>query len=111
MCIRDSRIPVDLILFADTGAEHPHTYAYLDIMDRWLKDHGMPPITRVYKTCLLYTSLSDKYDLTKHPDYKYTADADKKYLFDMERYMKRRPAIVKPDEPFEMYELTAADLQ
>ena len=30
----------------------------------------------------------DKYDLTKHPNYKYTADADKKYLFDMERYMK-----------------------
>ena len=43
-------IPVDLILFADTGGEHPHTYAYLDIMDRWLKDHGMPEITRVYKT-------------------------------------------------------------
>ena len=41
---------MDLILFADTGAEHPHTYAYLDVMDRWLKDHGMPPITRVYKT-------------------------------------------------------------
>ena len=41
-------IPVDLILFADTGGEHPHTYAYLDIMDRWLKDHGMPEITRVY---------------------------------------------------------------
>ena len=34
-----------------------------------------------------------------------------KYLFDMERYMKRKPAIVKPDEPFEMYELTATDLQ
>ena len=29
----------------------------------------------------------------------------------MERYMKRKPAIVKPDEPFEMYELTATDLQ
>ena len=28
-------------------------------------------------------------------NYKYTADADKKYLFDMERYMKRKPAIVK----------------
>ena len=55
--------------------------------------------------------LLDKYDLTRHPDYKYTADADKKYLFDMERYMKRKPAIVKPDEPFEMYELTATDLQ
>ena len=48
--LHQHRIPVDLILFADTGAEHPHTYAYLDIMDRWLKDHGMPPITRVYKT-------------------------------------------------------------
>ena len=48
--LHQHRIPVDLILFADTGAEHPHTYTYLDVMDRWLKDHGMPPITRVYKT-------------------------------------------------------------
>ena len=48
--LHQHHIPVDLILFADTGAEHPHTYAYLDVMDRWLKDHGMPPITRVYKT-------------------------------------------------------------
>ena len=47
--LHQHRIPVDLILFADTGAEHPLTYAYLNIMDRWLKDHGMPPITRVYK--------------------------------------------------------------
>ena len=54
---------------------------------------------------------SEKYDITKHPRYKYLSDADKKYLFDMERYMKRKPAIVKPDEPFEMYELTATDLQ
>ena len=38
--LHQHRIPVDLILFADTGGEHPHTYAYLDIMDRWLKDHG-----------------------------------------------------------------------
>ena len=27
-------IPVDLILFADPGGEQPHTYAYLEIMDR-----------------------------------------------------------------------------
>ena len=45
---------------------------------------------------------SDKYDLTKHPRYKYLSDADKKNVFDVERYMKRRPAIVKPDEPFDM---------
>ena len=39
-----------IVPIAGTGGEHPHTYAYLDIMDRWLKDHGMPEITRVYKT-------------------------------------------------------------
>lgn len=53
---------------------------------------------------------SDKYDLAKHPRYKYLSDADKKNVFDVERYMKRRPAIVKPDEPFDMYELSAKDL-
>ena len=53
---------------------------------------------------------SDKYDLTKHPRYKYLSDADKKNAFDVERYMKRRPAIVKPDEPFDMYELSAKEL-
>ena len=31
--LHQHRIPVDLILFADTGAEHPHTYAYLDVMN------------------------------------------------------------------------------
>ena len=54
---------------------------------------------------------SDKYDITKHPRYKYLSDAGKKNTFDVERYMKRRPAIVKPDEPFEMYELKASDLE
>ena len=54
---------------------------------------------------------SDKYDLTKHPRYKYLSDADKKNVFDVERYMKCRPAIVKPDEPFDMYELSAKELE
>ena len=53
---------------------------------------------------------SDKFDITKHPRYRYLSDADKKNVFDVERYMKRRPAIVKPDEPFDMYELSAKDL-
>ena len=38
--LHQHRIPVDLILFADTGAEHPHTYAYLEVMDRWLNTYG-----------------------------------------------------------------------
>ena len=54
---------------------------------------------------------SDKYDLTKHPRYKYLSDADKRNVFDVERYMKRKPAIVKPDEPFDMYELSAKELE
>ena len=43
-------VPVDLILFADPGAEQPHTYAYLDTMDQWLQEHGMPRIQRVWYT-------------------------------------------------------------
>ena len=39
-------VPVDLILFADPGGEQPHTYHYLRIMDQWLREHGMPGITR-----------------------------------------------------------------
>ena len=54
---------------------------------------------------------SDKFDITKHLRYKYLSDADKKNVFDVERYMKRKPAIVKPDEPFDMYELNASDLE
>ena len=54
---------------------------------------------------------SDKFDITKHPRYQYLSDADKKNVFDVERYMKRKPAIVKPDEPFDMYELNASDLE
>ena len=38
---------VDVIIFADTGGEHPETYAYLDTMDEWLEAHMYPVITRV----------------------------------------------------------------
>ena len=53
---------------------------------------------------------SDKYDITKHPKYKYLSDADPKNAFDMEKHIKRRPAIVKPDEAFDYYEIDADDL-
>ena len=52
---------------------------------------------------------SDKYDITKHPNYKYLSDFDKKNIFDIERYMKKRPAIVKPDEAFDIYEIDLSD--
>lgn len=53
---------------------------------------------------------SDKFDITKHPKYKYLSDADPKNAFDMEKHLKRRPAVVKPDEVFDYYEIDAAEL-
>ena len=49
---------------------------------------------------------SDKFDITKHPKYKYLSDADPKNAFDMEKHLKRRPAIVKPDEVLTITRLT-----
>ena len=51
--------------------------------------------------------LSEKYDLTRHPNYRYTADADPKNVFDMERYMKKQRAVVKPTDTFDVYEIDA----
>lgn len=53
--------------------------------------------------------LSEKYDLTKHPNYRYTADADPKNVFDMERYMKKQRAVVKPTDSFEVYEIDVTE--
>ena len=54
---------------------------------------------------------SDKFDITKHPRYKFLSDFDKKNEFDIEKYLKRRPAVIKPEEPFDLYEIDGADLQ
>ena len=50
--------------------------------------------------------LSEKYDLTKHPNYHLTSDADKKNTFDIEKFLSRkltlhaedRYTVVRPDE-------------
>ena len=54
---------------------------------------------------------SDKFDITKHPQYRHLSDADPKNAFDMEKHLRRRPAIVKPDEVFDYYEIDADELQ
>lgn len=46
--------------------------------------------------------LSDKYDLTQHPNYKYTADYDKKLTFDIEKYLSTRAKLHPKDEFFVM---------
>ena len=42
--------------------------------------------------------LSDKYDLTQHPNYKYTSDCDKKNEFDIEKFLSRRLKLKAGDE-------------
>ena len=51
--------------------------------------------------------LSDKYDITQHPNYKYTADADPKNAFDIEGYHKVRLKL-KPNQVCDVYEIDAA---
>ena len=43
--------------------------------------------------------LSDKYDLTQHPNYKLTSDYDPKNTFDIEKYLNRKTKI-HPDDEF-----------
>ena len=52
--------------------------------------------------------LSDKYDITQHPNYKYLSDADSKNTFDIERFLKRRLKL-KPDEQYDVFEVNVSD--
>ena len=52
--------------------------------------------------------LSNKYDITKHPNYKYLSDADPKNTFDVEKYMSRRLKL-KADEEYDVYEIDETD--
>ena len=48
--------------------------------------------------------LSDKYDLTQHPKYPLTADADKRNWFDIEKFLDHN-LILKPDDEYEVIDL------
>ena len=48
--------------------------------------------------------LSDKYDLTKHPKYYLTADADKKNWFDIEKFLSHKVKL-KPDDVYDVIEV------
>ena len=48
--------------------------------------------------------LSSKYDLTQHPNYPLTADADKRNTFDIEKFLNHN-LILKPDDQYEVIEM------
>ena len=52
---------------------------------------------------------SDKFDITKHPQYKYLLDSSKKNAFDIQKYLSRR-LTVRPDDVFESCELEAPSM-
>lgn len=47
---------------------------------------------------------SDKYDITKHTNYKYLSDYDKKNTFSIEKFLSTRLR-VKPDTVFDLYDM------
>ena len=53
--------------------------------------------------------LSRKYDITKHPNYKYLSDFDEKNAFDIEKYLSTRLP-VRPGELYPNYEITPEEL-
>ena len=56
---------------------------------------------------------SEKYDITRHPHYKYLSDADKKNTFDVDRYLssmrRKKRRVVSEDEAFELYDIDLSD--
>ena len=48
---------------------------------------------------------SSKYDLTKHPNYKFLADCDKRNTFDIDKYLKSKLKL-KPDDEYEVVEIS-----
>ena len=61
---------------------------------------GMIPAVLLFH----YFFLSDKYDITKHPNFQYTADADDKNAFDIEAFLSARLKL-KPNEVCDVYEV------
>ena len=49
--------------------------------------------------------LSDKYDITKHPNYKYLSDCDPRNNFDIEKFLSTRLK-TKANDTYETYEIT-----
>ena len=52
--------------------------------------------------------LSSKYDITKHPNYKYLSDADDRNTFNIERFLSTQLK-PKPDEVYDVYEVDVSD--
>ena len=53
--------------------------------------------------------MSNKYDITRHPNYKYLSDANPKNNFDIAKYLSTQLK-TKPDDVYQVYEVDASDV-
>lgn len=53
--------------------------------------------------------MSNKFDITKHPNYKYLSDANDRNYFDIEKYLSTQLK-AKPDEVYEVFDVDASDV-
>ena len=53
--------------------------------------------------------MSNKFDITKHPNYKYLSDASDKNYFDIEKYLSTQLK-TKPDDVYDVFEVDASDV-
>ncbi len=53
--------------------------------------------------------MSNKFDITKHPNYKHLSDADPRNNFDIEKYLSTQLK-TKPDEVYQVFEVDASDV-
>ena len=96
-CVK-REIKIDLILFADTGGEKPHTYEYLKMFRKWCIEHGLPKIITVQQVNQYGTAITlEQLCLNKHmlPSlaYGFKTCSQKHKIAPQDKYMNNwRPA-------------------
>ena len=117
MCIRDSQSAVAAAAYQSgerLSSEYDQTQKYYSHKSEivhteiMLPPHAPPEYadrnTSVSYTHLVRPFLSEKFDITKHPNFKYPSDYDKKNAFDIERFLSARLKL-RPDEQFAAYSI------
>ena len=104
-------------LYADRGPKRGQSESYSQNMQRLGRElmttseiTTMPGDKCILQLRGLPPFLSPKYDLKKHPNYKYTAEFDKKKnAFRLGSLFRHRPLRLKPEDEYTVYEVDGSD--
>lgn len=86
------RMMPDVILFADTGGEKPHTYAYVAMFSEWLVDHGMPAIITVKSPNVTLEEMCLKNKCLPSVAYGFKTCSSRFKIEPQDKYMNNLPA-------------------